>query len=113
MSELLKELCRLAGMLSNLAVKERDPKLKKGILKLYVMVSEKIEKAGEDLELNTGNALFPPVIEKIKETGHLVTGYKQQAKTFSDLLDHVLKIMNEVEGLYFAVELSAKPPNID
>jgi hypothetical protein len=159
MMELLKELCLLSGMLSELALIEKNPIIKKVILELHIMVSDKIEMVSKYKELDTGDAILPPVsrqpatdgkptarraiksfdqtfskvwppagppeatgqskcdaariIEQIKETGSLIAGYKQQSKTFSDLFDHLLTIINQVDGLFFGIERSIKPTDVD
>ena len=108
MSELLKELCTMTDFISDLLLTEKEPITKRGILELLIMVSEKIEDAHKYKGPNIDNNYFQSVIQDIKETKDFVTGYKQKTKIYADLLEHVIKVVNEVETLFLGVELTGK-----
>lgn len=108
MSELLKELCRLYDFISDLFKKEKNPGIKKGILELLVMVSDKIRPISKYKNLKIENALLPMLIDHIKETEKLINDYNQNNKAYTDLLDHVINIVNELEALIIVI----KSPNI-
>lgn len=109
MLELIDKLCHMAGKLSKLVLKEKDPETKKGLLGLFIMMSETIQTAPLDKELETGNALFPGIIEKIKETEALINDCKQKTRIAADLLDSLVKLMNEIAGLFNGLKLTGNP----
>jgi hypothetical protein len=108
MSELLKELSNMSGFISDLLLEEKDPGTRRGILELLIMVSEKIISTAKYKNLDIDNDFFPTVIEDIKKTETLITGYKQKTKTYMDLSDHIMDVTNEVEALILGVNFSAK-----
>ena len=108
MSDLLKELCQLSGFISDLAVQEKEPMTKKRLLELLTMVSDKIETAAKYPGLTSENDYFHMVIEEIKETENVIAGYKEKIKTYTDLLEHVMKVANEVDVLFLGAEFTAK-----
>ncbi len=106
MSELLKELSKMSGFISDLLLEEKDPNTRRGILELLIMVSEKIIATEKYKELDIENDFFPTVIDDIKKTGTLITAYKQKTKTYIDLSDHVMDVANEVEALILGVDFT-------
>ena len=64
MSELLKELSKMSGFISDLLLEEKDPNTRRGILELLIMVSEKIIATEKYKELDIETDKF----NKYKET---------------------------------------------
>ena len=108
MSELLKELSKMAGFISDLLIEEKDLDTRRGILENLIMISEKILSVVHYKELDIDNDFYPTVIEDIKKTEILITGYKQKTKTYIDLSDHVMDIANELEALILGLNFNAK-----
>jgi hypothetical protein len=108
MFELHKELSIMAGFISNLLLEEKDPDTRRGILELLIMSTDITKSTSKWNNLEIENDFLPTVIEDIKKTEALITGYKQKTKTYIDLSDHVIDVANEVEALLLGVEFSDK-----
>ena len=109
MSELIKELCSLAGLLFKLYLKEKDPKIKQGLLELAANVGEKIDEAADYKLLNTQEALINKAVERITETKKLITAFQEKTGTFTGIFDQVDKLMNEPEDVFFRLKIPKKP----
>ena len=108
MFDLLKELCSMSSSLSKLMLNEKETMTKKGLLELLIMVNEKIEATSKYKGVKLDNDYLNTVIHDIKETENLITGYKQKTKSYTDILEHVIDVMNEVETLFLGVEFTGK-----
>ena len=106
MNELLKELCLMSGVISDLLKEEKNPMTKQSIIQLHVMVREKIVSAGNNEVQATDNDYYRMVIGDIKKTGTLAAGYKQKTNTYIELSGHVIDVINEVESLFLSENIN-------
>jgi hypothetical protein len=113
MLEILNALCQLMGNLSKLVVEEKDPATKKGLLELFVMVSETIRTAPIDLKLNTGNKLVLSVTEEITASENIINEYKKKTRPIENLFDSLVKIMNELGVLFLKGKKDLHAPRKD
>ena len=102
MNELLKELCLMSGVISDLIKEEKNPMTKQSIMQLHVMVSEKIVSSGNNKVQGIENDYYRMVIGDIKKTGTLADGYKNKTNTYIELSGHVIYVINEVESLFLS-----------
>ncbi len=108
MTDLLEELSKMSGLISDLVKEEKEPNTRRAILELLIMVTDKTTSAVKYKGQKIENDNFQEAIKVIKETESLTTGYKQKSKTYNDLLDHVLHVMNKVEQVFFDAESPTK-----
>ena len=100
MEELIKELSNMSGFIRDLWLFEKDRKTKLSFLKMYLTTSRFLTTGIRYKNLTSKSSYYIPSIQKIRETGALVKEYKEKARHFDAILDHIMKITNWVSRVF-------------
>ena len=95
MSNLLKEMCSLAGKLSNFVDYLQDKDENEKLLELNLKVNELIEKMPYQ-EFDENDDFYLDTIEKIIDTGGVIKAFKENHIKLVDVFDHLNTIIKNV-----------------
>ena len=95
MPELIKELGKVAGELSQLISKSSDPEEKQTLLGKYETISQQLEKAAHQ-QFEENDEFFVAVIKQIKKTEKDIQKYNARQAGLFDLFKSLSQLIENV-----------------
>jgi hypothetical protein len=95
MTELIKELGKVAGELSQLISKTKDPEEKQTLMEKYVIISQQLENTAHQ-QFEQNDSFFEAVIEQMKKARKEIKEYSARQIELFDLFKSLSLLIENV-----------------